>query len=240
MNAWSVALVSLAIFVFVASPALGLFLFTPRRARSLKHAEAVDEQQAVIAHISYIRLRHPEIVRAERLDRHASYVWLNLSLLAFGCVVAFVAVPYSNLGSESLGTRTTLAVCLMLGSSSSLIGSLFGKRIWGHCIVRSVCHNDTSPMLGDDIRVPYVLAWVGLASTAISMGFYGYTVIASAGTPRLLTTLGGAVSFGVVGMCLTLIPAFIGRIRSYITARDVVLIEAAAIIAEQDSQDGHS
>lgn len=234
MSPWSAIFISLAIFILIGAPTIGLLTFRPWRARGVKHAELLDGPQAVIAHIAYIRLRHPEIVLYSRLDRHPAYVWMSLSLLLFGLVVAFIEVPYSNLGSETLGTRATLATSLVLGSSASLAGTLLGKRIFGRCIGRFVCNHDTAAMLGDDVRVPYVLAWVGLASTAISMGFYGYTVIAAAGPYRLLTTLGGATSFAMVGMCMTLIPSFVRRIRDFVQARDVVLAEAAAIIAEQD------
>jgi hypothetical protein len=234
MSAWAVVFISLAIVVFIGAPLVGLLTFQPRRARGVKRAELLEGSQAIVAHIAYIRLRHPEIVRQTRLDRHPAYIWMNLSLLAFGWVVAFVVVPYSTRGSETLGTRETLATSLILGSTAALVGTLLGKRVLGRCIGRFVCDHDTKALLGDDIRVPYVLAWVGLASTAISMGFYGYTVIASAGPVRLLTTLGGAASFGIVGMCVTLIPSFVGRIRDFVEARDIVLTEAAAIIAEQD------
>lgn len=237
MSSWTIPLVTVALMIFLVGPALGLYFWNPERTRAVRHIENFDEQQAVIAHIAYIRLRHPEIVKGERLDRHPAYLWGNLTMFAYGCVVAFVEVPYSNLGSETLGTRETLAGSLLLGSGAALIGSLMGKSFGGSAFASWVVDHDSAAMLGDDIRVPYVLAWCGLASTAISMGFYGYTVIATAGVPRLLTTLGGIAAVGFASMCMTLIPLFVSRIRNFVSARDVVRAEAYAIMAEQDSKE---
>lgn len=231
---WPWVLISMVAMFLVGFPAWGLYKWTPRRAQLLRRLEIFEDRDAVIAHIAYIRVRHPEIVRLERLDRHPAYVWMNVLLLIYGLVTFFGAAPYAAFGGEALDTRATLAGSLLLGSSAALIGTLMGKQLGPIWIRRSVIDNDTSAMLGDDVRVPYVLAWVGLASTTISMAFYGYTVIATVGTLRLLTTLGGIAAIGFTAICLTLIPSFIHRIRTYVTARDTVLTEAFAIMDEQD------
>jgi hypothetical protein len=234
VNTWALILVCIATSLLIVFPAVGLYLYSPGRARMVRHAEAFDEQQSVIEHIAYIRLRHPEIVKWERLDRHPAYVWMNLGLAAFGAVVTFVEVPYSNVGGDNLGTRATLAGTLLLGSLPALLGALLGKRFGRLIIGRKVSEHPASAMLGDDIRAPYVLAWVGLASTFISMGFYAYTVKAAAGWERLFTTFGGIICVAIAATCLFLIPEFVKRIRAYFTARDTVLTEAYAIMADED------
>lgn len=230
---WAVALVVVALLFLFVAPVLALLFYSPERARAVKHAEVFDVT-TVIRQADYLRLRHPEIVKTQRLDRHDSYIWFNLALLAFGWVVMFVEVPYSNLGSAALGTQETLGISLLLGSTLTLVGSLLGLRVGRWRIAPSVCNNSVSIILGDDIRVPYVLAWGGLFSTSISMAFYGYTVIASAGVARMGNTLGGIAAIGIGGMCLTLVPKFIARIRKYVSARDVLIAEALAIMAQED------
>lgn len=222
---WAVVLVVVALLFLFVAPVLALLFYSPERALAVRHAEAIDET-TVVRQADYLRMRHPEIVKTQRLDRHDSYIWFNLVLLVFGWIVIFVEVPYSNLGSAALGTQQTLGISLLLGSALTLTGSVLGLRAGKLCVARSVCKNPLAVMLGDDIRVPYVLAWGGLFSTIISMAFYSYTVIKSAGAERMVTTLGGLAAIAITGMCLTLIPKFIIRIRRYVTARDVLITEA--------------
>lgn len=234
MNTWAVALVSLAISFLIVFPALGLYLYSPRRARLVRHAEAVDERQAVVAHISYIRLKHPDIVKVERLDRHPAYVLMNVGLMYYGWVTSFVIPSYANMSSADMGTRLTLAFSLLFGASITLIGSLLGGRIFGHVIGPKISDNDVSAMLGDDIRVPYALGWLGMSSTFISMAFYGYTTVRAVDAERLLTTYGGIQSIVICIICLIMVRQFVKRIQIYLRARNTILTEAYAIMAEED------
>ncbi len=234
MNSWAVALVSVAISFLIVFPALGLYLYSPRRARFVRHVELIEDQQAVVSHIAYIQLKHPDIVKVERLDRHPAYILMNVGLMYYGWVTSFYIPSYSNLGADTMSTRLTLAFSLLFGASITLIGSLLGAKIFGHVIGRKIGDNNVSAMLGDDIRAPYALGWVGMSSTFISMVFYGYTTVKAVDAERLLTTYGGIQSIIVCITCLILIWHFIKRIRTYLRASNTVLTEAYAIMAEED------
>lgn len=232
MNAVAIVLVSLAIVVAIVFPAVGLWLFSPARARGVKQVEEISKQ--VTVQISQLHISHPEIIRLDRLDRHPAYLAYFVNVLAFGCTVLFVEIPYRANGAESLGTQYTLGVSLLLAACMALSGSALGLHAFGRCIGQGICNNIVSSTLGDDIRVPYVLAWWGLLSTIIAEGFYAYTVVASVGLRRLLTTFGGLGTVTFSFMALLMIPMFIIRIRRYVAQREILINEARAIIAAED------
>lgn len=231
---WAIVMVSLAIIIAIVFPTVGLWLFSPTRARHVKHVEAMSE--LVTVQISQLRISHPEIIRLDRLDRHPAYLGYFATVLAFGCTVLFVEIPYKENGAEALGTQQTLGVSLLLAAGMCLSGSTLGLHAFGRCIGRSVCNNAVSSRLGDDIRIPYVLAWWGLLSTIIAEGFYAYTVVAVAGVHRLLTTFGGLGTITFSFMAMAMIPMFILRIRRYVTEREILIDEALAIMAAEDRE----
>lgn len=231
---WALAMVIVALILLVAFPAVGLYLFSPLRARSLKHVEYFREDILLQAHVQHLRLAHPEIIKTTRLDRHPAYLWLQVVLLAFGVAVIYVEAPYSTLGAEALGTRAALGGSLILGGAMSLSGTLLGARIGRWCLWPRVCSNVVSGTLGDDIRVPYVLGWWGALSTILSSVFYIYTVVELVGWLKFLITLGGITSFGVIGINAMMIPMFILRLRRYMTERQELIEEAYALMASED------
>jgi hypothetical protein len=228
---WSVALIGVALLLLAGIPVFGLISFSRERAEAVRLAE--EQSTAVVEQINHLRFRHPEIIKAPRLDRHDTYIWVNAALGLYGLVVMFVTVPYSNLGSQSLGTQQSLGGSLLLGSVLTLTGSLLGCRIGKWRIGGIISQNLVSQMLGDDVRVPYALAWCGLLSTAVSMGFYSYTVASSAGPARLFNTLGGLVCICIGLSCLTLVPKFILGSRHYVRARAGLLEEALGRIEQE-------
>lgn len=218
------ALIVLAMLLLVAGPVLGLAFFSSDRARSVRFAESTE--QAVAQELSQVVIYHPEIVKRYRLDRHHSYIWIHAGLWLYGWGVLLSPGPNTNLAALSWGTQQALGLCLLVGSTLALIGLTLGARVGRHRrIAPKVSRNIMSPMLGDDIRLPYTLACTGLFSILVSMGFYDYTVIASSPS-KLLGTLGGGLSGAIGLMCITLSIEFILRIRSYTRARDKLLAEA--------------
>lgn len=233
-NSWAIILVSLAIFIIIICPAIGLWLFSRSRAANVKQIEAISEQ--ITLQIARLHIPVTQTRRGERLDRHPAYLAYFVNVLAFGCSVLFVEVPYKEEGAETLGTQHTLGISLLLAACMALGGSTLGLHAFGRCIGRSVCDNETTSKLGDDIRIPYVLAWWGLLSTIIAEFFYAYTVVSVAGVHRLLTTFGGLGTITFSIMAIVMIPMFILRIRQYIADRDILIDDALAIIAAEDAQ----
>lgn len=217
------ALIILAMLLLVAGPVLGLAFFSSDRARSVRYAESTEQD---VAHqLSQVVIYHPEIVRRYRLDRHQSYIWIHIGLWLYAWGVLLSPGPNSNLAALSWGTQQSLGLCLLVGSSLALVGASLGLRVGGLRIAPRVNRNIMSPMLGDDIRLPYTLACPGLLAIFVSMAFYVQTLIANSES-KLLGVLFGALSAAIAAMCLTLAVAFVRRIRSYTKARDKLLAEA--------------
>lgn len=216
------ALIMLAMLLLVAGPVLGLVFFSSDRARSVKDAEdaGADELQ-----IEQVVIYHPEIIRRHRLDRHQSYVWIHVGLWLYGCGVLLSPSPSSNLAGLSWGTQQALGLCVLVGSTLALVGLSLGGRVGRLRIAPRVSRNIMSPMLGDDVRLPYTLAVTGLFSIFVSMGFYDWTII-STSPDKLLGTLGGGISGAIGLMCIGLSVEFIARIRAYMRAYDNLLTEA--------------
>lgn len=217
------ALIALAMVLLVAGPVFGLVFFSTDRARSVKVAEGTE--QAVAQELSQVVIYHPEIIRRHRLDRHQSYVWIHVGLWLYGWGVLLSPAPSSNLSGLSWGTQQALGLCVLVGSTLALVGLVLGARVGRLRIAGKVSRNIMSPMLGDDIRLPYTLACTGLFSILVSMGFYDYTLISTA-LDKLLGTLGGGLSASIGLMCIGLGIEFIARIRAYSRAREKLLAEA--------------
>lgn len=228
---WAVGMALLALLLLVIAPVLGLIFYSPARAAAVRQAEQLAP--LVTVQVAYLRMRHADMAR-DRLDRHVCYVWLHLIIGIYGFIVLFVRLPASNLGSAALGTKHALAWSLIVGAAFTLIGSILGthKRIR---IGRWVYQHLFCEILGDDIRVPYTFGWCGMLSTAMSMGFYIYTVGESAGYDRIITSLGGLTSIAVLGMCVIMVPQFVSRMTQYVQARDMLSEEALTRIIEENT-----
>lgn len=222
----SAVLIILAGVLLIGSMAVGVAFFSPDRARAVKLAEIAP--QAVMEQIGHLRVLHPELVKRDRLDRHDSYVFVNLGLWLYGWGVILASAPNSNLSSLSWDTQHLLGVCLLIGSSLTLIGSTLGLRLGRIRIARRVSDHLLSELLGDDLRIPYALGWCGLLSTGMSLWIYGYTVWDTASS-RMLGTLGGGLSAMIGCSCVTLAVRFIARSHRYSADRDELLDEIAGI-----------
>jgi hypothetical protein len=217
------ALIVLAMLLLVGGPVLGLVFFSSDRARSVKVAE--ENEPAVAEQLNQVVVYHPEIIRRHRLDRHQSYVWVHVGLWMYGAGVLLSPAPNTNLAALSWSTQQALGLCLWVGSTLALIGVTLGARLGRWRIAGRVSRNIMSPMLGDDIRLPYTLACTGLLSILVAMGFYVWTLVASSPS-KLLGTLGGGLSAAIGLMCVTLAVELIARIRAYTHAREKLLAEA--------------
>ncbi len=222
MSIVTAALLVAAIIVLVGMVPAAAIMFSPNRAARVKLAEA----QPPVEKIQQLRHRHPEIQKRDRLDRHDSYIFQNLGLWMYGWGVILASSPNSNLSSLSYDTQQLLGVCLLLGTSFTLAGTLLGARIGPFTIAGRVSKELLSDLLGDDIRVPYALGWCGLLSTGVSLFVYAYSIWETASS-RLLGTLGGGLSFMIGLSCAFLAVRFIVHSRRYIRERDRLLAEAA-------------
>jgi hypothetical protein len=217
------ALIVLAMVLLVTGPVLGMVFFSSDRARSVKAAE--DAPDEVAQQLQQVVIYHPEIIKRHRLDRHQSYVWIHVGLWLYGWGVLLSPAPSSNLAGLSWSTQQALGLCVLVGSTLALGGIALGARLGRWHIAGRVSRNVMSPMLGDDIRLPYTLACTGLFSILVSMAFYDYTII-STSLDKLLGTLGGGLSGAVGLMCVSLSVEFVQRIRVYTQAREKLLAEA--------------
>lgn len=221
----AIAVLIVAAILLVGAPLLGAILFSSDRARRVKIAEG--QTDVVVEQIQRLRIKHPEIGRRPRLDRHDSYVWLHVGLWLYGWGVILAPAPNSYLAALSWSTQQALGLCLLLGSTLALTGLMLGLRVGRWRIARRVHTNVVSTVLGDDIRLPYMLGWAGLLSIAVSMWFYAITIITFA------YPLGSAISAAIGCMCLTLAYRFAGQIRRYSRDREHLVAEAVAHLEDR-------
>lgn len=233
MNVFVITLLSIGTLILVGSIIAGITTFTPERAQAVRQAEADVEAKKVVQEISHLRISHPEIHKLARLDRHPAYLLVICALWVFGCNLFLGdTASSSNIAHLSDSIQHALAVCLLVGTSLCLMGSFSGVKVGPWVFGRPVRAHLLAPMLGDDIRVPYIIGCAGLASTFFSMVFY----VASTPRGRLLGTLGGVLGLAAVGICLSLGVLFSLCIRKYVEARDMLLREYLTEI-EQGTHD---
>jgi hypothetical protein len=219
MTTAAAVLIFVGIAILIGAIIAGAATFSPSLAAAVKLAE--DDLPLDVEH--KIRLRHPEIVKADRLDRHDAYVWLHIGLWFVGWGFALAPGPNSALASLSWDAQKLLGLCLVNGSTVALVGIALGLSLpGGRRILRRVADNAFSDLLGDDIRIPYAFATLGLLSVGVSMCSYAWTIW-QFGT--LIGTLAGGLTFAIAGMCVTLGWKFIRRMRIYGQHRDVVVAE---------------
>lgn len=220
-------LILLAVALMIAGPLLGLVLFRPDRARDVKRIELERATTVLIEQASYFRLLHPEMVHSDRLDRNDPYVWLHVGLWMYGLGTLLSPAPNANIAAIDWATQKMLGACLLFGSSIALSGVMLGLGHGRMHIARRISRNPLSELLGDDIRVPYLLGFCGLVSVAVSMVFYAVTIYVTSAS-RLLGTLGGGLSMAIGGMCVTLGVRLLYRIRHYSKSRNLLIAEADA------------
>jgi len=207
----------------------GVTTFTPERAQNIRRAEA--EALERVEQVRQLRIIHPEMCRHDRLDRHPAYVLVIVALLVFGWNVLFGdTAGSSNLAQLPPDTQRALAVCLLVGTILALLSAAGGVKVGRWVIGRPVREHLWSDRLGDDIRVPYIIGCLGLASTFFSMVFY----VAWTPRDRILGTLGGVFSVAAVGICLALGVMLSVGIRRFVADRDVLVAE---YLAERERPD---
>lgn len=229
MNTAAGVVVFAGIAVLIGAFILTPILFTPGRAKAVKRAEELSRTQ--IAHLTTdFRIRHPELIKCTRLDRHDSYVWVHAGLWCVGLGVILSPTPGGALTALSWDAQKLLGLCMLTGSTVAITGLCLGLRVRGRYVARPIVDHLLSDLLGDDIRIPYGLGALGLLSVGISMCGYGWTIYQYS---TLIGTLGGGLTFAIGGMCATLAVRFVRRIYRYSRQRDVLLGEIAEQIRSE-------
>lgn len=216
------------VLIAVACIGVGIFGFTPQRAEAVRAGEAALQAPVVIEEIRHVRIRKPEEFQHGRLDRHPAYLALHLATWCYAWCIFSGSPVTSNVASLNDQTRLTMALCFLVGSSLVLVGSAMGVKLFRWTVVAGIRDNMTSPMLGDDIRLPYMFAVMGLFAVGVSMGIYSSTSFETT-----VGSLGGWITGWAALMCVVLVPWFIYRIRRYIISRDLLIAEAVANILER-------
>lgn len=167
--------------------------------------------------------------RPTRLDRHDAYVWIHVGLWFLALGILLAPAPNTVLSTLSWDTQRMLGVCLLVGSSLALFGVLLGGRIpftkWR--LAGQITRHEFHRELGDDIRAPYTFSWLGLISVGASMLVYAYAISLYS---DIVGTLGGALTFALAGMCITLGARFFARVHGYNKRRDELITTAKARI----------
>lgn len=219
---------AIGMLVLASSVAYGILGYNPDDAHAIRQAEA-DQQQFIVEEVRRIHVRAPERFRHDRLDRH--FAWLALMFAAQGysvCVLAGAEIT-SNVRILDAMTRTIMAGSFLVGSFLCLVGASMGARFWRWRLAPDVHDNLTSPMLADDIRLPYTLGGVGAAVMAVSTGTYSTTSFHST-----VGSLGGWMTGCFSFACLGMIAAFYTRVKRYERARELVINRAVAQIESND------
>ncbi|MCG5431258.1 hypothetical protein LV457_03005 [Mycobacterium sp. MYCO198283] len=228
MNAWAVVLVTLAVTLLVVLPLAGALTFHPQRARNVKAAEREDTVQR---HITELAVYHPEITKKARLDRHPFYLLPHVGVWSYAICIFAGAPVTNNVASLGAVTRFTMAVCFIIGATLILTGALLGARIGRWRVMRRVHSHATSPLLGDDVSLPYWIGIFGLLSVSVSMAIYSSTSF------RTTTgSLGGWLTAALAVAAATTVPMLYQRIREF-DRNDTALINEVRTRIERDADD---
>ena len=205
--------------VLVASIAIGLFGFNPEAAQAIRDAEA--EAPVVVEEVRRVHVARPDRFRRGRLDRHPFYLSIHIAAFCYSLCIFAGAQITSNLAVLSGQTRFTMAAAFLVGSTLVLSGAAMGARLWRCTIVPGVRDNIASARLGDDIRLPYMFAAIGMFSMGISMGIYSSTSFQST-----TGSLGGWITGVSAVACAVMLAVFYRRIRQYSRTLTVVVDQA--------------
>lgn len=213
MGSWALIMVSVAISLIVGVPLLGLYLYSPRRARQVKIVETSDAK--VSARISYLRAHYRSLHhRLYRLDRGYHYIGLHVGVFCYAICLLAGAPVTSNVASLSESSRLTLSACFVLGAILVLIGAAMGMRFGDRVFRYTVRYNDVEPLLGEDIRLPYTFGAAGMFSMCISLGIYAWTSFQST-----LGSLGGWLTLAFAAVSAAMLVLFVAKIRKYTADR---------------------
>lgn len=212
--------------ILVGSIFIGIFGYNPEKAQAIRAAEAT--LPVVIEEIRHIHIGRPESFHRERLDRHPAYLCLHAAIWCYAWSIFAGAPLPSNLDILSTTTKYLMASCFIIGSTLVLTGSAMGARIGRWRILKGVHDNLTSSRLGDDIRLPYSFAGVGMFAVSVAMGIYASTSFGSTAG-----SLAGWISAWAVAMCIWLLNLFYLRVQIYERARTITIDTAVQNLEER-------
>lgn len=209
------------VVILVGSIAIGVFGFNPDSAQAIRDAEA--ETTVVVEEIRRVHVGPPERFRRGRIDRNPFYLGIHVATFCYALCIFSGAEVTSNLESLSYQTRFTMAASFLVGSTLVLTGAAMGARIGRWMIVRRVRDNIASARLGDDVRVPYMFAAIGMFTMAASFGIYASTSFQST-----TGSLGGWMTGVSAAVCVLMLVVFYRRLRQYSRTLTVVIDQAVA------------
>lgn len=120
-----------------------------------------------------------------RIDRSRMYLWVHLGLITSGA--ALLARPWGPgvLSYYTPEQNKTLAVCILVGSVTCVLGSLMGTRFW-------------FPSAQTDVRLPYLFAIGGQLSVITSLVTFEAAAFVHNDANA---NLSGALAFSIIGGC---------------------------------------
>jgi hypothetical protein len=122
-----------------------------------------------------------------RIDHSRMYICTNIGLISFAFSLLIVGpIPNTTLANTDFWSQQLLAACVIVGSSTCLLGTIRGTRLY-------------KP--DGDIRISYSIAKWGILSNAFSMVFYVISVMMNNGqfwASALTTSLGGMICVGML------------------------------------------
>lgn len=217
------AALGLAAVLLVACVAVGLLGFSPERAQAIRDGEATDP--VVIEEVRRIHVGAPDRFRRGRIDRHPFYIAPHIAAFGYSICILAGAPVTNNVAVLSALQRFTMAACFLVGAALVLTGSVMGAKVWRWRIVAGVHDHIAAARLGDDIRLPYTFAAIGMFSMGVSTGIYSSTSFAST-----TGSLGGWLTACIAAACLLMAVMFFRRIRQYGLTFRVVVDEAVASV----------
>lgn len=217
------AALAAGVLVLVLCIGIGLFGFKPERAQAIREAEAGNS--VMIEEIRRVHISPPDRFRRGRIDRHPFYLTVFVAALGYGVCVLSGARVTNNVQSLSETQLFTMAACFLIGPVLVLTGSLMGARLGRWHIASSVHDHIAAARLGDDIRLPYTFAGMGMLPMGISSAIYSATSFTST-----VASLGGWLSGLVAIACTLMMAIYYRRIRQYTRTLKAVVNEAAANI----------
>lgn len=177
MNAL-VAVLALAGFgTLLVVAVVGRIAYSARRSGGAKAVRVSPEI------IGGLRALHPEVKwEPERIDRNDVYLGVLVALWLLAVGILLIPVGQGALGGVPPLTQDLLAVCLLVGTSLSLLAAATAEPHWR-------CPRWLSPFTWK-IRHAYLLGFAGLIAVAVSLGFFALVIVANS---TLVGNISGAL-----------------------------------------------
>ena len=237
MNSQLVVAVGLSfgIAILIWCVGVAIFGYSADKAEGIREAEAEDH--VVVEEVRSLRIRRPEKFHHDRFDRHPFYLGANLSVWCYAWCILGGAPVTSNLNALTPQTKTTMAICFLVGSTLCLLGAAMGMKIFRWRFLEVIHDNVVAARLSDDIRLPYTFGIAGVGAVGVSMGIYASTSFHST-----VGSLGGWLTALLgVGGCAFMFVAYLVRIRQYSVAKTILEAETKlSILSRRQSGDDHA